>query len=246
MEIMERMDEVGTSVGRMPAFVARPSAAGSYPAVIVAMEAFGLNSHIKRVASRIAELGYIVAAPDFYFRQPNSVVAYDNLPEALRLMSTLSDRAVLADVECVISFLKAQPGVKPDKIGMIGFCMGGRMTFLAACKNPSIKAAVTFYGGGIASVMRPSERTPVAPLEYANELHAPMLLLFGGQDAFIPPEHVERIRERLAALGKTAETVVYPNADHGFFCDERLSYQAEAASDAWERTARFFAQHLAS
>jgi carboxymethylenebutenolidase len=143
-------------------------------------------------------------------------------------------------------FLQKQPNVKPDRIGMTGFCMGGRITFLTVCNNSAIKAAVSFYGGGIASVMQPSDRTPIAPLDYADKLNAPMLLFFGGKDAFIPGEHVDKIKQRLAQLGKNAETHVYAEADHGFFCDERSSYDAGAAGDSWERMTEFFSRHLGS
>jgi carboxymethylenebutenolidase len=122
--------------------------------------------------------------------------------------------------------------------------MGGRVTFLAACNNSAIKAAVPFYGGGIAAVMQSSDRTPIPPLDYAEKLQAPMLLFFGEKDAFIPLDQVHKIKSRLAELGKDAETVVYPGADHGFFCDERPSFNAEAAQDAWRRLLTFFAKHL--
>ena len=228
----------------LPVFVARPLGDGQHPAVMVVMEAFGLNAHIKKVAERIAAEGYVVAAPDLYYREGSPVVGYDNLPEALRLMFGLSDDKILKDVDNVVQRLQADPGVRVDRIGITGFCMGGRVTFLAACNNRAIKAAVPFYGGGIGSVMQPSDKTPQAPLEYAEQLQAPMLLFFGGKDAFIPSDEVDTIRGRLKDLGKEAEVVVYPEADHGFFCDERPSYNQQAADDAWRRMTDFFARHL--
>lgn len=244
MEITSATVQVRVEGGDMSAFVARPSAAGTFPGVVVVQEAFGLNQHIKEVASRLAREGYVALAPDLYYREGNAVVGYDNLPEAIRLMSTLSDDAVIKDMGGAISELQRQPGVRPDRIGVTGFCMGGRVAFLTACMNPAIKAAVPFYGGGIGRVMQPSPRTPRAPLEYADRLSAPMLLFFGADDPFIPPDEVESIKARLGALHKTAETVVYPGAPHGFFCSERESYRADAAKDAWQRLLNFFAQHL--
>jgi carboxymethylenebutenolidase len=229
----------------MPVFMAAPRDGGRTRRDRL-MEAFGLNEHIKSVASRLAREGYVTVAPDVYYREPNRVAGYDNLPEAIRLMMNLWDSKILSDIDAVISFLQKQPNVKPDRIGMTGFCMGGRITFLTACNNTAVKAAVPFYGGGIATIMRPSDHTPIAPLEYADKLEAPMLLFFGEQDAFIPPEQVDKIKARLAELGKDAETVIYPGADHGFFCDERLSYNAGAADDAWKRMTSFFARHLKS
>jgi len=244
MEITSATVALQTADGTMPALLARPTDAGKFPGILVVQEAFGLNAHIKEVAARIAQQGNVVLAPDLYYREKSPVVGYDNLPEAIRLMSGLWDDKVVQDMGVAISYLQQQPSVHRDRIGVTGFCMGGRVTFLTACMNPAVKAAVPFYGGGIGSVMQPGERTPKAPLEYAAQLTAPLLLFFGGDDAFIPPEEVEKIRQRLAELGKSAEIVVYPGAPHGFFCNERDSYRAEASADAWERMGKFFMQHL--
>lgn len=246
METTQGMERVRAEGGDMPLFFARPAAGGPHPAVIVIMEAFGLNEHIKAVAARIAAEGYVAVAPDLYYREGSPVVNYDNLPEAIRLMTGLWDSKILQDMDAVVSFLGKQADVRSDRIGMTGFCMGGRITFLTACNNSAIKAAVPFYGGGIAAVMQPSDRTPLAPLDYADKLAAPMLLFFGERDAFIPLDQVEKIRTRLRDLGKKAEIVVYPGADHGFFCDERSSYNRDAAEDAWRRMTAFFAEHLRS
>jgi dienelactone hydrolase len=238
------MVQVPAEAGNMSAFSARPTAAAVYPAVVVVQEAFGLNEHIKDVATRLAREGYVTLAPDLYYREKNAVVGYDNLPDAIRLMSGLSDDKIVKDMAGAITYLQQQPFVRADRIGVTGFCMGGRVTFLTACLNSAVKAAVPFYGGGIGSVMQPSERTPRAPLEYADTLTAPLLLFFGENDPFIPLDEVERIKQRLAELKKNTQTVVYPGAPHGFFCNGRDSYRADAAKDAWERLLRFFAQHL--
>lgn len=244
MEITTGMLQVQGESGAMPAFAAQPSVSGKFPGVIVVQEAFGLNAHIKDVAARLAREGYATLAPDLYYREKSGVVAYDNLPEAIRLMSTLWDDKTVQDMGAAIVYLQRQPFVRAERIGVTGFCMGGRVTFLTACLNPAVKAAAPFYGGGIGSVMQASERTPKAPLEYADRLEAPMLLFFGGNDPFIPPEEVEKIRRRLDELKKPAETVVYPDAPHGFFCNERDSYRADAAGDAWRRLLTFFGRHL--
>jgi carboxymethylenebutenolidase len=244
MEITSGMVQIETADGRMPAYRATPAGNGKFPAIIVVMEAFGLNAHIKDVASRLAREGYATLAPDLYYREKDAVVGYDNLPEAIRLMMSLWDDKIVKDMGAAISYLQQQPAVRGDRVGVTGFCMGGRVTFLTACLNPAVKAAVPFYGGGIASVMQPSEHTPKAPLEYADKLAAPMLLFFGDNDSFIPLDQVERIKGRLAELKKTAETVVYPGAPHGFFCEQRDSYRADAAKDAWTRMLKFFEQYL--
>lgn len=244
MEITSGMVQVPAEAGAMPAWLARPTAQGKHPAVVVVMEAFGLNAHIKEVAARLAREGYVALAPDVYYREKDTVVGYDNLPDAIRLMMSLWDEKVVKDMGGAISYLQQQPSVRADRIGVTGFCMGGRITFLTACMNPAVTAAVPFYGGGIASVMQPGERTPKPPLDYADKLNAPMLLFFGENDSFIPLDEVEKIKKRLAELKKNAETVVYPGAPHGFFCNARDSYRADAAEDAWDRLLKFFGKHL--
>ncbi len=233
MEITSSTVQVTAADGAMSAFVARPAAEGKYPGIVVVQEAFGLNAHIKEVASRLAREGYVAVAPDLYYRESNAVVGYDNLPDAIRLMSSLSDEKIVKDMSAAITYLQQQPAVRADRIGVTGFCMGGRVTFLTACTNPAVKAAVPFYGGGISGL-----------LDRADRISAPLLLFFGENDPFIPLDQVEATKQRLAELKKAAETVVYPGAPHGFFCNERDSYRPDAAKDAWERMLRFFGQHL--
>ena len=244
MEITSGMVQIQAESGRMSGWLSRPQAEGKYPAVVVVMEAFGLNEHIKDVTERIAREGYVALAPDMYYREKNNVVSYENLPDAIRLMTSLHDDKIVKDMGAAISYLQQQPAARADRIGVTGFCMGGRITFLTACLNPAVKAAAPFYGGGIGSGMQPSDKTPKAPLEYADKLSAPMLLFFGEVDPFISLDEVNRIKARLAELKKNAETIVYPGAPHGFFCNNRDSYRADAAKDAWERLLKFFGQHL--
>ena len=241
MTVTSTLVQVPTSDGNMSASLSRPAAAGRYPGVVVVQEAFGLNGHIKDVAARIAGEGYVTLAPDLYYRAGGPVVGYDNLPEAIRLMMELTDDNIVKDMGAAIAFLQQQDGVRADRIGFTGFCMGGRVSFLTACLNPAVKAAVPFYGGGIAGATPPAK----APLDHAGALAAPLLLFFGDQDAFIPLDQVDRIKSRLAELQKEVEVVVYPGADHGFFCNERPSYHADAAQDAWNRMLAFFSKHLA-
>ncbi|MCX8072481.1 MAG: dienelactone hydrolase family protein [Candidatus Binatia bacterium] len=245
MEVSGTMVSVAVNGEAMPAYLVEPRGAGPYPAVVVVMEAFGLNGHIKRVAERLAAEGYVVLAPDLYHRiAPNTVVPYDNVPEAIRLLTSLRDDDIVRDMNAAIGFLQKLPEVKRDRIGVTGFCMGGRVTFLTACRNPNVRAAVAFYGGGIASVMNPNDQGSKAPLDYAEQLRGAILLFFGEADPLIPMEDVRRIEARLKELGKQADVVVYPGAPHGFFCDERDSYRPDAAADAWKRLLEFFARHL--
>jgi carboxymethylenebutenolidase len=233
MNVETLMVEIPTPAGAMPAFVARPAGAERLPAVLVIQEAFGLNAHIEDVARRIAAEGYVALAPDLYWRGGRGrSVGYHELPQAIALMQSLRDDEIVADVGGAIAYLEKQPGVRADRIGITGFCMGGRVSYLIACALPDkIKASVPFYGGGI-------------PVERTATLKAPVLAFFGEQDGFIPLDNVKELQAALATHGKQAEVIVYPGAGHGFFCDERDSYHAESARDAWTRTTKFLAKHL--
>lgn len=241
MNVQGRMVDVKTADGVMPVHLVVPDGDGRFGGVIVAMEAFGLNDHIKSVAARIAREGYVVAAPDFYYRSSGDrVVGYDELPRAIQLMMDLPGYdAVTADVKAAIELVEAQKGTDKGRIGMTGFCMGGFLTFLAACRLP-IKAAAPFYGGGIGRNMMPSERRPHPPIDEAAGISGSMIVFYGDKDGFIPPEECALVKERLADLGKDADVIVYPGADHGFFCEERPSYHEAAAQDSWKRLLRLF------
>jgi carboxymethylenebutenolidase len=233
MEVQTGRIEVAAAGGVMPAFLARPAGEARLAAVLVIQEAFGLNRHIESIARRLAGEGYVALAPDLYWRAgPGRAVGYDDLAEAIRLMQALDDEGIVADVASAVGHLERQPFVRADRIGITGFCMGGRVSYLAACALPGrIKAAAPFYGGGI-------------PLDRTSMLEAPVLAFFGEDDPFIPLAAVEELKAALARHGKQAEVVVYPGAGHGFFCDERASYHADAARDAWQRLTRFLAAHL--
>jgi carboxymethylenebutenolidase len=218
---------------------AQPRSPGKFPAVLVIMEAFGLNDHIKDVTERIAAEGYVAIAPDLYSRESPNVVGYDQLQEAIALMQRLDAEKVVADLQRVISHLKTQTFVDAERIGVTGFCMGGTIAFMAACKFPAdIKAAVPFYGGNIA------DDNASAPLHAAGDLQAPVLCFFGEKDPYIPLSQVKKIEDRLRELGKAFDVKVYAGADHGFFCDERASYHPQAAQDAWEKTKAWLAKYL--
>jgi carboxymethylenebutenolidase len=197
----------------MPAVLCRPTQGGSRAGVLVLMEAFGLTPHIEEVTTRIAGEGYVALAPDLFYRGGKGRTAgYDELPKALELMGSLRDDEIVADVASAITHLETQATVRKGRIGITGFCMGGRVSYLAACALPErIAAAVPYYGGGI-----PIDRTPT--------LRAPVLAFFGDQDPFIPLDQVEKLGAEAKRLGKQIEIVVYPKAPHGFFCDERDSY----------------------
>jgi len=229
MSVQAQMIEIGG----MPAYLARPAGDAPAPAVLVIQEAFGLNDHIKDVTRRVAGEGYVALAPDLYWHGGKGrTVRYDQLAEAIGLMQSLKDAEIVADLGSAIGHLEKQPFMRADRIGITGFCMGGRVSYLAACElADKIKACVPYYGGGI-------------PVDKTAKLRCPVLAFFGEKDAFIPLESVEQLKAEGKRLGKSVEVVVYPGADHGFFCNERASYQKAAAEDSWARLKAFFAKHL--
>ena len=240
MEVVSQEVLVPVGSEKMPAHIARPAADGAYPALVVVMEAFGLNNQIKRITNNFAAEGFVAIAPNLYFRQPNNVVGYDDLPGAFRLMGTVTGDGLLADMTATIDYLKSRGEVRPS-IGTVGFCMGGLVAFLTACRNPEVKATVPFYGGGMVKSRHPGIK---APIEYVDGLRAPVLAFFGGKDAFIPLSEVDQFRDALNKAGKAADVVLYADADHGFMCDERASFHPVHSKEAWTKTVGFFRQHL--
>jgi len=234
MDVTSEMISVSTPAGGIPAQRACPTGARGLPAVIVVQEAFGLNDHIKGVAKRLAAEGYVTLAPDLFYRGGAGRTApYNELQKAIEMMMALKDPEIIEDLGAAVAHLENDPAARADRIGISGFCMGGRVSYLAACAlGPKIKAAVPFYGGGI-------------PVERTDGLACPVLALFGEDDPYIPLTQVAHLRAEASRLGKRVDVVVYPKAPHGFFCDERDSYRPEAAKDAWKRTLAFFSQHLA-
>ena len=235
METRTSQAQVKTPDGAMPVYVAEPTAAGKHPAVIVVMEAFGLNHNIEEIARRIAGEGYVAVAPDVYYRWPDNKAGYDELPKAIGLMQKLDDAKIVADIRTTLDFLGKKANVNAAKIGITGFCMGGRIAFLVAAELADrIAASAPFYGGGIAGL-----------LPKADKIKAPLHLFFGEKDAFIPQDQVKAIDAKLRELKKSYKLDNYAGADHGFFCNERASYNEKAASDAWTKLKAFFRANLA-
>jgi carboxymethylenebutenolidase len=225
---------IATPDGAMPAYLALPESEGPHPGVVVLMEAFGLVPHVRDVARRLAREGYAAVAPDLYYRLPDNKAAYSELPKAIALMQKVDDAKFTLDMSAALDFLASHPEVDGRRLGVTGFCMGGRLAFLSACRLPErIRAAAPFYGGGIGGL-----------LGQADRIRCPLLLFFGELDAFIRQDEVRRIDARLAELGKSHRVVVYPQANHGFFCDERPEYDERSARDAWTQLLDFFGENL--
>lgn len=214
----------GQKVG---AYLATPSGAGPFPAVIVIQEWWGLNAHIKEVAERYTREGYVALAPDLYHGKVT-----DDPNEAGKLMGALNRDEAIKDLTGGIQYLKSQKTARADRIGVTGFCMGGSFALLLPCKTKEIKAAAPYYGEV------PDEAT-------LRGLACPVLYIYGDADFWITRDDVRRLEEGLKKLGKPGEVKIYPGAPHGFFNDTRKDvHRVAEADDAWRRTLDFFAKHL--
>jgi len=210
-------------------------------AVVVIQEAFGVNPHIEAVTRRFADAGYHAVAPDMFHRTgPGAVVDYGDFGSVLEhFVGIGNDDAILADVDATLEYLR-RVGFADRQVGVVGFCFGGRVTFLVA-SHRAVGAGVGFYGGGIVTA-----RFPQFPalVDDAKTLQAPWLGLFGDRDESIPVDDVEQLRRALGDAPVDTEVVRYADAEHGFHCDARASYNAAASADAWDRTLEWFARHL--
>jgi carboxymethylenebutenolidase len=231
--------------GRMGGYLARPEGGGPHPAVLVFMEIFGVNAHIRDVTERVAGEGYLALAPDYFHRTgPGAEYGYDEagFGAGMKLLGGLKADEMVADAKAAIAWLRARKDVRGDRIGCMGFCIGGHMTYLTAGET-DVRAAASFYGGGIAAPQGPGGAP--STLGRTGKIKGKILCLFGAKDAFIPMDQVEAIRAALPKAKVRHEVVVYPDADHGFFCDQRATYQEKAAKDAWERVKKLFREELA-
>ncbi len=228
----------------MGGYLARPAGGDKRPGVIVWMEIFGINSHIRDVVERVAAEGYVALAPDFFHRTgPDVEYGYDDAGMAggMKLLGQLDADEMISDARAALAYLRGRPDAT-GKVGVMGFCIGGHMTYLTACET-DVAAAASFYGGGIAAPQGMGGKP--STIGRSGQIRGKMLALFGEKDALIPPAQVEAIRAALAKAGSKHEVVVYPGADHGFFCDQRATYQKEAAEDAWKRVKTLFREQLA-
>jgi carboxymethylenebutenolidase len=230
-----------TPDGPMPAYQATPDAGGARGGVVVIQEAFGVTEHIKDVARRFAAAGWAAVAPDLFHRDGSPVVAYDDIPSVMPLLGRLSAEGIAADVDAALAQL-ATLGFGPERSAIVGFCMGGSVVFGTAVRR-SLGAAATFYGGGIAQGRfgLPNQ------LEVGADLQTPWLGLYGDLDQGIPVDEVERLRQVVAEAKVPAEVVRYPDADHGFHCNDRPAvFNQAAAADGWARTLAWFDAHVAA
>jgi len=245
MQVVHERVKVPVGSLSMSAYLARPTAPGTYPAVLVFQEIFGVNHHIRSVADRVAAAGYVALAPEVFHRTaPGIELKYDadGLQRGIELMGKVTTTEAMADVAGALAFLKGRSEVGGRGVGAMGFCFGGHLTYLSACEQP-IAAAASFYGGGIA-VGSPGNDGPPT-ITRTPKIKGKILCLFGANDGYIPKEQVAAIKEALTAASVRHDVVVYPKVGHGFFCDERADYDATSADDAWSRVTTLFKTELA-
>lgn len=238
-EIRTDWVKVPNAALQIDAYLAQPIATGKLPAVIVIQEIFGVNSHIRSVAERFAQAGYVAIAPAIYQRTaPGLELGYsqDEIVEGRKYKDQTKADELLSDIQATIAYLKTLPNVNPEAVGSIGFCFGGHVVYLAATL-PEIKATAAFYGGGIAT-MTPGSGEPT--VTQTSDIKGTIYLFFGTKDALIPSDQVEQIE---AALQKSQipHQIFRYEAGHGFFCDQRSDFNPDAAADAWEKVQELFA-----
>lgn len=234
----EGLDAGEVSIGgEIPAYRAVPVKKKGAPVVLVIHEVFGVHEHIKDVCRRLARRGYLAVAPELFARQGDVSVLTSIEEIYAKVISKVPEAQIIADLDAAAAW--AVESACATQLGVTGFCWGGRMVWLYAAHNPDLKAAVAWYGrlGGPTDELHPN-----APLDVVAALKVPVLGLYGGQDPSIPLSLVDEMREKLAAAGKTAEVLVYPEAPHAFFADYRPSYRKDAAEDGWKRMLEWFAR----
>ena len=227
MEITSKMVEFPSPKGKTGGFLASPKAPDKYPGVLVIQEIWGLVENIKDITRRLAAEGYVALAVDLYDGK-----TVNTLEEGRGIREKISEDMMLKDTEAAFRYLKSQPNVTPNRIGSVGYCMGGGLSLKLACQNKELAAAVVFYG-----------RNP-SPIDLVKNISCPILGNYAGEDRGITEADVNMLRDTLSKHGKTFDIKIYSGAPHGFFNDTRESYRPEAAKDAWQRVLTFYAKYL--
>jgi carboxymethylenebutenolidase len=223
----------------VPVYRAQPAGKKNLPVILVVSEIFGVHEHIADVARRFAKLGYLALAPDLFVRQGDAGKV-PNIADLMRdIISKTPDAQVMGDLDACVDWARHNGG-NVDKLGITGFCWGGRITWMYCAHNPKVKAGVAWYGRLVGD---PSPNTPKHPIDVAASLQVPVLGLYGAKDQGIPVDTIDRMKTELAK-GKTGSTfVVYPDAGHAFNADYRPSYVEADAKDGWKRALDWFKSH---
>lgn len=232
--------KVETSDGLMPAYRAMPERGGPFPVVLVVQEIFGVHEHIKDLCRRLAKLGYLAVSPELYARQGDVSKLNDIREIFSKVVSKVPDAQVMSDLDATVDWAEKSKKGDVKRLGITGFCWGGRIVWLYAAHQPKLKAGVAWYGRltGDKDELRPKH-----PIDLAASLKCPVLGLYGGADTGIPQETVEAMRAALKEAKQRSEIVVYPDAPHAFLADYRPSYRQQPAEDGWKRMLKWFQEH---
>ncbi len=222
--------------GAVRAYRARPAKGSGFPVVLVVQEIFGVHAYIQDVCRRLAQLGYLAIAPSLFDRQ-GDVTQLPDIPSILPLVATVPDAQVMADLDATAAWVAASGEGDGSRLGITGFCWGGRITWLYAAHNPKLKAGVAWYGRLVGTA---SNLQPLYPIDVIPRLKAPVLGLYAGQDDGIPNESVQRMQAALKAAGSPSRIEVFPGVPHGFHADYRPTYRAAAAAAGWTRMRAWF------
>jgi carboxymethylenebutenolidase len=227
---------------KMPAYRAAPAGKTGLPVVLVLSEIFGVHEYIADTARRFAQMGYMAIAPELFVRQGDAQ-SYGEMAKLIaEVIAKVPDAQVMSDLDATVKWAAANGG-DTSKLGVTGFCWGGRQVWLYAAHNPAVKAGVAWYGRLVGQA---TELTPKHPVDVGASLNGPVLGLYGGADTGIPLDTVDKMRTVLAegnAAAKASTFVVYPDAPHAFHADYRPSYRKDAAEDGWKRATAWFKQH---
>jgi carboxymethylenebutenolidase len=225
--------------GEIPAYRAMPASGGPFPVALVVQEIFGVHEHIKDVCRRFAKSGYLAIAPEMYARQ-GDVSKLKTIDEIRTVVAKVPDAQVMSDLDATVAYAKSTGKGDTDRLGITGFCWGGRIVWLYAAHSKQLKAGVAWYGRLVGDK---TELSPRHPLDVAGRLHAPVLGLYAGKDNGIPLDSVEKMRTALERAKSSSEIFVYPDAQHGFHADYRPSYAGGAARDGWSKLTKWFKDH---
>lgn len=226
--------------GEIPAYRAMPATGQNFPIVLVIQEIFGVHEHIQDVCRRFAKQGYLAIAPEMFARQ-GDVSQMEDIQEIIsEVVSKVPDEQVMSDLDATVAWAQTSSNGNIDKLGITGFCWGGRIVWLYSVHNPQVTAGVAWYGR---LVGESTPLTPQHPIDIAEELTVPILGLYGGDDDLIPNDTVEQMRDRLSSGNSNSEIILYPDTPHGFYADYRPTYRPEAAADAWNRLLTWFEQY---
>ena len=222
--------------GQIPAYRAMPAKGGNFPVILVIQEIFGVHEYIQDICRRLAKQGYYAIAPAMFSREAD--VSNMSLEAILKdVVPVVPDAQVMADIDSTVAFAKASGKANTSRLGIVGYCWGGRTVWLYANHNPAVKAGVAYYGllAGLKGANKPAD-----PVDVAANIKVPVLGLYAGEDSFVPDDVVDKMRNELGKGNSGSEIVVFPAVNHGFHADYRPTYDRRAATYAWKLTLDWF------